>query len=72
MATGMAFGNNNVETIAGDGTPGNNQAQNAQVRSIVKRLGLTPGQRQKLHLEITGENYDYQEILEIAKDMFGK
>ncbi|PKU21511.1 hypothetical protein, partial [Telmatospirillum siberiense] len=59
--------------IAGtDGTPGNNQAQNAQVSAIVRILRLTPDQRQLLHQEISGQNYSYKEILQTAKDMFGK
>lgn len=54
------------------GTPGNNQAQNKQVRDIVKKLKLNKRQQRELHDEISGQNYGYQEILETAKDMFGK
>ena len=54
------------------GTPGNNQAQNKQFRDVVKKLKLNKEQQRELHDEITGQNYGYQEILETAKDMFGK
>jgi RHS repeat-associated protein len=52
------------------GTPGNNQAQNKQVSDIVRELGLTKGQRRKLHDAITGQDYGYHEIKAIAIDMF--
>jgi hypothetical protein len=60
------------QLVADDGTPGNNQAQNAQVNSIVRVLGLNKDQRRQLHDEITGQNLGYQQILKIAKDMFGE
>jgi len=65
-------GHDNVQNVANQGTPGNNQVQNAQVRSVVRILDLTPDQKQQLHLEITGQNYNYEEILQTAEDMFGK
>jgi RHS repeat-associated protein len=53
--------------IAGStGTPGNNQAQNAQVNAVVRILGLTPNQREQLHREISGQNYSYRDILQIG------
>lgn len=55
-----------------NGTPGNNRAQNKQFRDVVKKLKLNKEQQRELHDEISGENYGYQEILETAKDMFGK
>ena len=55
-----------------DGTPKNNQAQNKQVDDVVKKLKLNKTQRRYLHDEISGKNYNYQDILQIAKDMFGK
>lgn len=61
-----------VHPVADDGTPGNNQAQNAQVDAVVRILGLTKDQRQALHREISGENHGFQEILKTAKDMFGR
>lgn len=58
--------------LAGIGTPGNNQAQNKQVRDICVKLNLSPGQQRQLHEEITGQNYGYHQILQVARDMFGK
>lgn len=49
-----------------------NQSENKQVRDIVVRLGLNRSQQQQLHREISGMGYNYHEILEIAKDIFGK
>lgn len=37
---------------------------------MVKKLGLSKKERRLLHDYITGAGYGYQEILEIAKDMF--
>lgn len=53
-------------------TPMNNQTQNAQTKAIANQLKLTPAQRRILHEEVTGRGYGYQEILEIAKELFGK
>jgi hypothetical protein len=50
-----------------DGTPGNNGAQNAQVDSVVSKFKLTKAERQRLHDEISGEDYSYAEIEEAAK-----
>lgn len=61
-----------VEALAGsEGTPGNNQAQNRQFRSVVKALELDKDQAQQLHQEISGENMGYREIMQRAQDMFG-
>ncbi|MGN3967534.1 hypothetical protein ACS0ZG_37650 [Burkholderia gladioli] len=58
--------------IAGStGTPGNNQAQNKQVRDVATQLGLSKDQRQQLHREISGQNLSYHEIMGVAKDLFG-
>lgn len=48
-------------------TPGNNQAQNKQVRDIVKKFKLNKKQQRQLHDEITGQGFDYHEIEEIAE-----
>lgn len=56
--------------LGSTGTPGNNQAQNKQVRDIVRELGLSKGQRRELHDAITGQDYGYHEIKAIAIDMF--
>lgn len=53
-------------------TPANNQAQNKQIDDISKQLRLTKGQRRELHDYISKQGYSYQEILEIARDMFGR
>jgi hypothetical protein len=52
------------------GTPRNNQAQNAQVDSLAKKYNLTPNQRRRLHEDITGQGFNYNEIEQILKDMF--
>ena len=54
------------------GTPRNNKAQNRQTNDIGKRLKLTPKQQRELHDAIHGLNMGYQEILDFAKDWFGK
>jgi hypothetical protein len=60
------------QVAANDGTPGNNQAQKAQVDAIVRELGLDRDQRRRFHDEITSQGQGYQEIRQIAIDMFGK
>lgn len=52
--------------------PGSSKAQNNQFSDVVKKLRLTPKQKNELHREISGRGLDFQEILEIAKDMFKK
>jgi hypothetical protein len=49
-----------------------NQSENKQVRDIVVALGLNKNQQQLLHRAISGMGYNYHQVLEIAKDMFGK
>jgi hypothetical protein len=49
-----------------------NQRQNKMVRDVVVRLRLTQDQQQELHRAISGQGYSYHQVLEIAKDMFGK
>ena len=51
------------------GTPGNNQAQNKQVRDIVTKYKLNKEQQRKLHDEISGQNYDFHTIEDIAKEI---
>lgn len=58
--------------VGSGGTPGNNQAQNKQVDDVVRILRLTKDQRRALHREISGQNAGYHEILQIARDKFGK
>lgn len=49
-----------------------NQRENKQIDDIANRLGLTRDQRQRLHREITGQGLSYEEILQIARDMFNR
>ena len=58
-----------ITPISGDGPPGNNQAQNKQVRSIVKKLGMNKAQQEMLHREISKQGYTYEEIMIIAVDI---
>jgi hypothetical protein len=61
-----------VEQLAGgEGTPGNNQAQNKRFKAVVKAMGLDQRQARQLHDEISGEGLGYHEIMERAQDMFG-
>jgi len=53
-------------------TPRNNQAQNEQTKAVAKALGLTPAQRERLHRVVSKQGLHYQEILEVAKDLFNK
>ena len=62
-----------VEELAGgEGTPGNNQAQNKQFKAVIKALGLDRGQARQLHDEISGEGLGYHEMMERAQDMFAE
>jgi hypothetical protein len=60
------------------GTPRNNEAQNKQfndaVQEIQRKIGrkLTDGERQRLHHEISGQDFSYQEIVEHGVAMFRK
>ncbi len=49
-----------------------NQRQNKMVRDIAVQLRLSKDQKDQLHREISGQGYGYHEILQRAKDMFGK
>jgi hypothetical protein len=66
-----ALSGNVVELAGGEGTPGNNQAQNKQFKAVVKAIGLDQCQARQLHEEISGEGLGYHEIMERAQDMFG-
>jgi hypothetical protein len=49
----------------------NRESAQRKVDQVVSALSLTQGERQRLHHEITGNDYmDYQEILALAKSMF--
>ena len=60
-----------IQLAGGEGTPGNNQAQNKQFKAVVRALGLNQDQARRLHEEISGEGLGYQEMLERGQDMFG-
>ncbi len=62
--------NNKYNNPNSKGSPKTNQAQNKQFNDVVKKLKLNKSQQRMLHDEITGRGYDYQEILQTAKDMF--
>lgn len=64
-------GGDGVLLAGAEGTPGNNQAQNRQFRSVVKALGLNQDQAQELHQEISKQGLGYHEIMQRAIDMFG-
>ncbi len=51
---------------------GDNQRQNKQARDIAVKLKLTDDQAQQLHRAISGQGLSYQEVLQIAIDMFSK
>lgn len=66
-----------IALMAGQGTPGSNQAQNKQfndaVQSAERQLGrrLSKAERRRVHDEISGENLGYSEIVETILQMFG-
>ncbi len=49
-------------------TPGNNQAQNKQVRDAGK--GLTKDQKRIVHDEISQQGYGFHEIVDIINELF--
>jgi len=51
---------------------GDNQRENKQARDIAVKLKLTRDQAQELHRAISGQGMSYQEVLQIAIDMFNK
>lgn len=48
------------------------RAENRVVRDVAKKLRLTKTEQQQLHRDISGEGLSYQEILERARNLFGK
>jgi hypothetical protein len=48
-----------------------NTRENKQVRDVAVKLGLDRDQQQQLHREIAGQGLSYQEMLDIAQEMFG-
>ncbi|RQM49772.1 hypothetical protein EHZ19_05095 [Paraburkholderia bannensis] len=60
-----------LELAGGEGTPGNNQAQNTQFKAVVKALGLNKDQARQLHDDISKQGLGYHEMLERGQDLFG-
>ena len=52
-------------------TPMNNQKQNEQTDSIASQLRLSKKQKRELHNAITGQGLGFQEVLQLAREMFG-
>jgi hypothetical protein len=61
-----------LHRIGTEGMSRNNQAQNRQTDDVVRIPRLTPSQRRELHEAISGQNYGFHDVLEIARDLFGK
>jgi hypothetical protein len=60
------------ELAAGDGRPGNNQAQNKQFKAVVKALGLNQDQARQLHDDIQDDDeMNYHGLMDHARDLFG-
>jgi len=61
-----------------DGTPKSNESQNQQVTDAMKEIERNTGKkldrsdREKLHREISGMDYGYQEIVEVGNWLFGE
>jgi len=77
VATAAAVAGELILMMSGDGTPGNNQAQNKQFRDAVRQYGRETGnsldkdQVRQIHDEITGQNMGYDEIIQAIYDLFG-
>ncbi len=48
------------------------KTDNEQFAAVVNYLKLTYDQARRLHDEVAKAGYGYQEMLQIARDMFGK
>jgi hypothetical protein len=48
------------------------RAENAIASRAAKEAGLSKDQAKRLHAEISGQGYTYEEILEIAKSIKGE
>ena len=60
------------DKAAGLQLAGDNQRENKQARDIAVKLKLTQDQAQQLHRVISGQGHSYQEVLQIAIEMFNK
>lgn len=70
--SGFSTGNREKMGRVQGNMPGNNQAQNEQVRSLCNKYNLTKDQKEVLHREIGGQGYGYHEIEDVIKELFGK
>ncbi|MGA7815737.1 MAG: hypothetical protein WCA53_23025, partial [Caballeronia sp.] len=61
-----------VAGVKNGDTMGGNLRENKQFQDVVVRLRLDKSQAQELHGVITKQGMDYDEILRIGTDMFGK
>lgn len=52
--------------------PRDNKKQNKQIKEIAKKLGLDNNELEILHDIISHQGYSFGEILELAKEYFGK
>jgi hypothetical protein len=64
--------------MAGDGTRGDNRAQNKQFEDAKKQAEreagrkMTPDERRRFHDEVTGQDYGWDDLVEVAKDILKK
>jgi RHS repeat-associated protein len=56
-------------TPPGPRRPGNNQHDNEQAERAANEANLSTEGRERLHRDITGKGYNYEEILEIARSI---
>jgi RHS repeat-associated protein len=54
----------------GNKRPNNNKVQNKQFKQVSKELNLTKNQKDRLHREIDGGDFDYHDLKQFAKDLF--
>ncbi len=65
-------GSDPIQLIGHGGTPGNNSAQNAQVKAVVRILGLNRDQRDELHRRISKQGMGWDEIMQEGLDILGQ
>lgn len=52
-------------------TPRDHEKQNKEFEEVSRQLKLSKKQQEELHREIGKQGYDFKELLEIAREMFG-
>ncbi len=70
--SGSSSNNKNRKYISENKTPKNNQAQNKSFSDVIKKLKLNKDQARRLHDTISGEGFDYHEIMNVAKNLFSR